>query len=169
MRLQCGDRFPLARPREPATILLRKVVHAGDLQQIILQSFRHLGYRHPLPRAVLQPQGNTGAGITTCEEHTGGAFLTGDARYFRQRCQVTLVGVGQAEAECKQRVIVLLPHVVGVLRRGTRPAEAQLAGEVMLHAAIRLAQQHVSDTAPFRTWQPGSHERIGCIDLAVHP
>ncbi len=169
MRLQRDHRFAPARPGEAAAVLLRQVIDAGDVQQRAVERFRHAGDGHALPVASFQAQGHARAGRAAGEEHAGRTFVSGEAGDFRQPGQVAVVGIAQAVAEGEQRVVALLPHVVDVLRGRARPTEAQFSLEVVLHAALRGAQQHVGDTRAFRTGQPCGHEGIGRIEFAVDP
>ncbi len=160
----CRGGFAIARPGQTSPILLRQMIHAADLQPIIGQCVRHAGHGQALASSILDPQRHARTRVTAREEHARRALVAGHARCLRQRpgrrCRRRS---GRSRTQTMDRSP--LAHVVGVLGGSARPAETELALEIVLHAAIASAQQHIGNPGAFRTRQPRSHESIGGIDF----
>ena len=92
-----------------------------------------------------------------------------DPGIFGQRAGVAAVGIGQAEAVGKLRLLAARGSGDRNLHRRARPRIRQLAVEVVGDGSIACAQQHVGDALALAARQPRHHERIRCVDLAVHP
>ena len=164
VRLQCSNGLALARPGQASPILLRQMIHAGDLQPIIGQCVRHAGHGQALACALLKAQRHAGACITAREEHAGRTLVAGHTRCLRQRpgrrCRRRS---GRSRTQTTDRS----PSGRRWRTGGARPAETELALEIVLHPAIASAQ-HIGNAA-FRARQPRGHEGIGGIDFPVHP
>ena len=134
-----------------------------------MQRGRQRGHLRRMALCIFQAQVQARCNAAARQVHACGGLHAGDSGHFRQFRQVAVIGISQAVAEGELRVVARLAHIVDVLRGVARPGEAELALEVVRHAAIRLAQQHIGDARTFRTRQPRCHESVGGIDLAVHP
>src|SRR4029079_7896369 len=94
--------------------------------------------------------------------------MSADSTTWPDRSQYRITAsIPQPEAVREQRIVVRVVAVERCLRYRAGPGERQLADEVVIHAAIGLAEQHVGDAAALRSRQPGHDEGVACGELRL--
>src|SRR4051812_28094672 len=88
-----------------------------------------------------------------------------DTRACAATSRIVAVGIDDiliphTEAVREQWVVLRIVTVERSLRHAPRPGERQLADEVVVHAAVSLAEQHVGNAGALGSRQPGGDEGI---------